>query len=850
MNKNEILNLIKNKTLFFDGGTGSVLQSLGLQPGELPEIWNITNPDKIIQLHYEYFLAGANIIKTNTFGANKNKFKETEFSLEEIVSSALNNAKKARQLIEDASLNSEFKNSPHLIALDIGPLGKLLEPLGDLSFNEAVNLFSETIKIGLQNGADLILIETMNDCYEAKAGIIACKEVIENLGSEFDVPIFVTTVYDESARSLTGTNIETMTTILEGLGVDALGMNCSLGPIQMKEFIKDFTENTNLPIIVNPNAGLPRSENGKTVYDISPEQFANIVSDFISNGVSIVGGCCGTTPEHIKLLVKKIYEKNLINKNKIDFFINQNTKEKNNSIKICSNTKVVKIGKEEIPALIGERINPTGKKRFKQALRENDIQYILQEGIKQEENECHILDVNVGLPEIDETKMMIDVIKELQSVTDLPLQIDTSNPETMKQALRFYNGKALINSVNGKQEVMEQIFPLVKKYGGTVVALTLDETGIPETAEGRIEIAKKILDTAQKFGIDKNEIIFDPLTMAVSSDDKAGIETLKCVKILTEEFNAKTILGISNISFGLPQREILTSSFFTMALTNGLSCAIMNPNSTEIMKAYNCFCTLSGKDSQCAKYINFAENILQQQTVLQQNISQQVSTQQNLQTNNSSLQNSTYQSDSIEYAIIKGLKEQTILKTKELLQTKTEIEIINEHLIPALDIVGKAFEQKKIYLPQLLMSAESVKAGFSIIKDNLIQSGKKEEPKGEVVIATVKGDIHDIGKNIVKVLLENYSFKVYDLGKDVEPQEIVNICVEKNIKFVGLSALMTTTVPAMEETIKLLKDKCPDCKVCVGGAVLTQEYADMIGADFYGKDALDTIKFAQKIFTT
>ena len=844
MKKNEILKLIKNQTLFFDGGTGSVLQSWGLQPGELPEIWNITNPDKIIQLHYEYFLAGANIIKTNTFGANKNKFKDSEFSLEEIVSSALNNAKKAKEKIEAESSNSEFKNSPHLIALDIGPLGKLLEPLGDLSFNEAVNLFSETIKIGLQNGADLILIETMNDCYEAKAGIIACKEVIENLGSEFDVPIIVTTVYDESARSLTGTNIETMTTILESLGVDGLGMNCSLGPIQMKEFIKDFTENTNLPIIVNPNAGLPRSENGKTVYDISPEQFANIVSEFISNGVSIVGGCCGTTPEHIKLLVKKLNEKKLINKNKIDFFINQKTKNESNknsnTIKICSNTKVAKIGKDEKPVLIGERINPTGKKRFKQALRENDIQYILQEGIKQEENGCHVLDVNVGLPEIDETKMMIDVIKELQSVTDLPLQIDTSNPETMEKALRIYNGKALINSVNGKQEVMEQIFPLVKKYGGTVVALTLDETGIPETTEGRIEIAKKILETAQKFGIDKNEIIFDPLTMAVSSDDKAGIETLKCVKILTEEFNAKTILGISNISFGLPQREILTSSFFTMALTNGLSCAIMNPNSTEIMKAYNSFCTLSGKDNQCTNYINFVENILQQ-PVTQTNI-----TQENKTTFNNSI---NLNSDTIEYAIIKGLKEQTILKTKELLQTKTEIEIINENLIPALDIVGKAFEQKKIYLPQLLMSAESVKAGFSIIKDNLIQSGKKEEPKGEVVIATVKGDIHDIGKNIVKVLLENYSFKVYDLGKDVEPQEIVNICVEKNIKFVGLSALMTTTVPAMEETIRLLKDKCPDCKVCVGGAVLTQEYADMIGADFYGKDALDTVKFAQKIFT-
>lgn len=851
MKKNEILELIKNQILFFDGGTGSVLQGIGLKPGELPETWNITNPEKIIKLHLDYFLSGCNIIKTNTFGANPNKFIDSKFNLEQIISSALQNAKYARSLIEDKSSEyskSEFANSPHLIALDIGPCGKLLEPLGDLSFENAVKLFSQTIEIGLKNGADLILIETMNDCYEAKSAIIAAKEVIEKLGNNYDVPIFVTTVYDETARSLTGSNIETMCTILEGLGVDALGMNCSLGPIQMKNFINDFTKNTKLPIIVNPNAGLPRSENGKTVYDISPQDFANIVSNFVANGVSIVGGCCGTTPEHIKLLVKKINEKNLINKNKIDFFINQKTEndinKNSNTSKICSNTKVVKIGKNEKPVLIGERINPTGKKRFKQALRENDIQYILQEGIKQEENGANILDVNVGLPEIDETKMMKNVIKELQSVTDLPLQIDTSNPDTMEQALRIYNGKALINSVNGKQEVMEKIFPLVKKYGGCVVALTLDENGIPETAEGRIEIAKKILTTAQKFGIDKNEIIFDPLTMAVSSDDKAGIETLKSVKNLTEKFNAKTILGISNISFGLPQREILTSTFFTMALTNGLSCAIMNPNSTEIIKAYNSFCTLSGKDNQCTQYINFAENILPQQ-----NIYQQISTQQNLQTNNSNLQTSNYKIDSIEYAIIKGLKEQTILKTKELLKEKSELQIINENLIPALDVVGKGFEQKKIYLPQLLMSAEAVKAGFSILKDNLISTGKEEEPKGEVVIATVKGDIHDIGKNIVKVLLENYSFKVYDLGKDVEPQSIVDLCIEKNIKLVGLSALMTTTVPAMEETIKLLKDTCPDCKVCVGGAVLTQEYANMIGASYYAKDALDTVKYAQNIFT-
>lgn len=836
MKKEKILDLIKNQVLFFDGGTGSVLQSMGLQPGELPETWNITNPDKIIKLHQDYFLSGANIIKTNTFGANSKKFDGTNYSLEQIISSALNNAKKARTLVEQS--NSEFSNDTHLIALDIGPCGKLIEPLGDISFEEAVKLFSETMEIGLLNGADLILIETMNDCYEAKSAIIAAKETIEKLGNDYDVPIFVTTVYDETGRSLTGTNIETMITILESLGVDALGMNCSLGPIQMKNFIKDFSKNTNLPIIVNPNAGLPRTKDGKTIYDILPEQFSEIVSDFIIEGASIIGGCCGTTPEHIKLLVQKTKEKKLLNKNNLS----QSFFEKTNTIKICSNTKIVKIGKDEKPVLIGERINPTGKKRFKQALRENDIQYILQEGIKQEENGANVLDVNVGLPEIDETKMMINVIKELQSVTDLPLQIDTSNPETMEQALRIYNGKALINSVNGKQEVMEQIFPLVKKYGGCVVALTLDENGIPEDCEGRIEIAKKILSTAKKYGIKKEEIIFDPLTMAVSSNDKAGIETLKAVKILSTELNANTILGISNISFGLPQREILTSTFFTMALTNGLTCAIMNPNSLEIMKAYNSFCTLSGKDKNCTDYISFAENIISKQPeILEQN---KINNQNSVTNQNSNSLNS----DTIEYAIIKGLKEQTVFKTKELLKTKTEIEIINENLIPALDIVGKGFEQKKIYLPQLLLSAEAVKAGFSILKDNLISSGRTEETKGEIILATVKGDIHDIGKNIVKVLLENYGFKVYDLGKDVEPQEIVNICVEKNIKFVGLSALMTTTVPAMEETIKLIKEKCLDCKVCVGGAVLTQEYSDMIGADFYAKDALDTVKFAQKIF--
>ena len=823
----DVRKYLGKRILFCDGGTGSVLQEMGLQPGELPENWNIEHSENIVELNYSYFKSGSNIVNTNTFGAFATKFSGIQsYRLEEIIEAAVKNANAARDRIEKEN------SDPHFIAFDIGSCGKLLKPLGDLSFDDAVLLFKKSFRIALAQDIDLILIETMNDVYEAKAAVIAAKEAMAE--TEVELPIFVTTVYDQDAKSLTGSSPEVMVAVLEGLGVTALGMNCSLGPEQMKPIVSRLTNAASLPVIVNPNAGLPRSENGKTVYDVSPERFAEIVSSFCEDGALVVGGCCGTTPEHIRLLVEKVRE--LENEGKI----RPEYPEDKNVTAITSCSRYVEFGKS--PVLIGERINPTGKKRFKEALRQNDIPYILNEGITQEAKGAQVLDVNVGLPEIDEVAMMETVVKELQGITELPLQLDTSDPVAMEKALRIYNGKPLVNSVNGKEEVMKAVFPLVKKYGGLVVALTLDEGGIPETSEGRIAIVEKIYKRAADFGIARKNIIIDPLAMAVSSDDKAALATLETVKYVKHVKNGNTILGVSNISFGLPLREIVTATFFTMAMQNGLSAAIMNPNSLEMMKAWTCFCMLSGYDAQCLRYISFAEKYseLQAQVSPAQNQGQK--------SDGAKKDSAPDESSGLKYAIIKGMKDNSRKEASILLETMDSLTVINSYIIPALDVVGKGFEEKKVYLPQLLMSAESAKYAFDVIKEKLEASGKVEEPKGSVVVATVKGDIHDIGKNIVKVLLENYSFKVIDLGKDVAPERIVDEVVAKKIRLVGLSALMTTTVPSMAETIKQLREKAPWCKVCVGGAVLTQEYADMIGADFYGKDAMETVKYAQKVF--
>ncbi len=779
-----IIEKIKSGITYFDGGAGTLLQSWGLKAGEYPENWNITNPDKIIEMHRMYLDAGTQIITSNTFGANRLKFD----NLEEIIGAAIANAKRA------------IEGYDAYVALDVGPLGKMLEPLGDLPFEKAVEIFSETIKIGTKAGADLVLIETMNDSYEAKAALLAAKE-------SCDLPVFVTCVYDETKKLMTGADPAAMIAMLEGLGADAIGMNCSLGPKQMTEIVPEFAKYSSVPIIVNPNAGLPRNENGKTVFDIDADEFSDIMCDIVKAGATIIGGCCGTTPDHIRKTVEKT--KNL------PFSL----PEKKNNTVVSSYTHAVEIG--NAPVIIGERINPTGKKRFKEALRQNDIGYILNEGLAQNKKGVSILDVNVGLPEINEPEMMVSVIKALQSVIDLPLQIDTVDVSAMEKAMRIYNGKALINSVNGKEESMKSVFPLIRKYGGVAIAVTLDENGIPDSAKGRVAIAEKIIVRASKYGIEPKDIIVDPLAMAVSSDSKSANITLEAVKILHEK-GIRTSLGVSNISFGLPSRADVNSVFYTMAMQNGLDCAIINPHSEEMMKAWHCFMALTGKDENCVDYIEFADSL-------------------------SPVQTSTVSVSSAELdaCIINGLKDQAGIAAAELLKTMAPMEIINTKIIPALNNVGKGFEEKKVYLPQLLMSAQAAKEAFDAIKAS-IPSG--EGKKGKTVIATVKGDIHDIGKNIVKVLLENYGFDVIDLGKDVPPEAVVDAVKSSGARLVGLSALMTTTVPAMEETIKLIRNEIPECKVMVGGAVMTEEYASMINADSYSSDAMGAVRYAESLF--
>lgn len=779
-----ILKKIKSSITYCDGGAGTLLQSWGLNAGEHPELWNITRPEKIIEMHRLYLEAGAQIITSCTFGANRLKFE----NLDEIITAAIRNAKTA------------CEGYDAFVALDIGPTGKMLEPLGDLSFEDAVSIFSESIRIGAHAGADLVLIETMNDSLEAKAAVIAAKE-------SCNLPIFITCVYDESKKLMTGADPEAMIAMLEGLGVDAIGINCSLGPRQMLEIVPEFIKNASIPVIVNPNAGLPRTENGKTVFDVNADEFSDIMCEIIRAGATIIGGCCGTTPEHIAKTVKKT--------SNLPFIL----PEKKNNTVISSYTHAVKIG--DIPVIIGERINPTGKKLFKEALRKNDINYILGEGLAQNKKGVSVLDVNVGLPEIDEPEMMVNVIKALQGVINLPLQIDTVDPVAMKKAMRIYNGKPLVNSVSGKDESIKAVFPLIKKYGGVVVAVTLDENGIPETANGRVEIAKKIIARAAEYGIDEKDIIVDPLAMAVSSDGNSANVTLDAVKIL-HDMGIKTSLGVSNISFGLPSRPDVNAVFYTMAMQNGLDCAIINPFSVEMMKAWHCFTALTGKDENCTDYIEFASALTPSE-------------------NTTAVKNDK----TLDGCIISGLKEQAGVAAAEMLKTVSPLEIIDTMIIPALNTVGKGFEEKKVYLPQLLMSAQAAKEAFDSIK-SAIPAG--ESKKGKIVIATVKGDIHDIGKNIVKVLLENYGYDVYDLGKDVAPETIADTIIKENIRLVGLSALMTTTVPAMEETIKLLRKAAPDCKVMVGGAVMTEEYAEMIGADSYGTDAMASVRYAEKIF--
>lgn len=784
---------IGKRILFFDGGMGTLLQEQGLQAGELPETWNLKNPEPIIQIHKAYLAAGADIILANTFGANRFKYGE---DLEKIVTAGVANAKKA---VAESGKKA-------YVALDIGSTGKLLKPMGTLDFEEAVGVFAEIIRVGEKAGADLILIETMSDTYELKAAVLAAKE-------NSTLPIMATVIFDESKKMLTGASPQVVVSLLEGLGVDALGINCGLGPKQMKEIVKELLKYASIPVIVNPNAGLPRSENGKTVFDVGAEEFAEDMEEIVIMGAWFAGGCCGTTPAHIQAMVEKCKE------------ITPVPIAPKNYTFVTSYSTAVELGGR--PVIIGERINPTGKSKFKQALRDHNIDYILEEGVKQEDSGAHILDVNVGLPEIDEAAMMETIVYELQSIMPIPLQIDTTNMEAMERALRIYNGKPMINSVNGKAEIMEQVFPLVKKYGGVVVGLALDEDGIPDTTEGRLAIAEKIYQTGEKYGISRKDIVIDALVMTMSTNNESAKITLDTVKEITAR-GGKTVLGVSNISFGLPQRELINAAFFTMAMNNGLSAGIINPNAKAMRQAYDTFCVLGGYDAQCMNYIeNYAvtdaPNAAAKPAAAKLNLTD---------------------------SIIKGLKDQAYRATEEELKTKEPMEIINGELVPALDVVGQGFEKGTMFLPQLLMSAEAAKAGFEAIRQYVQSHGEAQEKKATIVIATVKGDIHDIGKNIVKVLLENYGYEVIDLGKDVPPEKIVETVVDKHALLVGLSALMTTTVVNMEESIKELHKEAPWCKIMVGGAVLTQEYADMIGADFYGKDAMQSVYYAERLLNS
>ena len=794
---------LKSNTVILDGGMGTLLQQRGLAPGEHPERWNLSHPDVITDIHRAYFDAGSHVVCANTFGANLLKFDEAE--LDAIIAAAIANAR--------AAAASSTCAGEKFVALDVGPSGRLLRPLGDLDFEDAVALFAATVRLGVKHGADLVLIETMNDSYETKAALLAVKE-------NSDLPVIVTNAYGADGKLMTGASPEAMVAMLEGLGADMIGANCSLGPAQLRDVIGRLVDAASVPVAFKPNAGLPSIVDGKTVFDIDVAEFAREVAAMHAVGVRAVGGCCGTTPAYIAALSSALRDKKPL------------PVTKKNTTVISSYTHALCFG--ESPVLIGERINPTGKKRFKQALLEGDMGYVLEEGLRQQERGVHVLDVNVGIPDIDEAAVLQKTVCELQAVSDLPLQIDTADPRAMEAALRRYNGKAMINSVSGKQESMHAVFPLAKKYGGVIVALTLDEHGIPETAAGRVEIAERILREAERYGIDKRDIVFDTLAMTVSADTGAANATLGALSYIKNTLGVHTSLGVSNVSFGLPVRDAVNSVFFTMALTSGLSAAIMNPYSADMMKTYYAYRALKGLDPNCAAYIEAAQSFAAVSAA--PTATQQVS--QALGQSDSPLQN----------AVMKGLREQAAALTDTLLLQKEALEIVNSEIIPALNTMGKGFEEKRVYLPQLLMSAEAAKAAFEQIKAHVAKSGTRAANKGKIAIATVHGDIHDIGKNIVKLLLENYGYEVVDLGKDVQADRVLQTVREQNIRLVGLSALMTTTVPAMEQTIRLLHEQAPECRVMVGGAVLTREYAVQIGADAFAADAMEGVRYAEQIF--
>jgi 5-methyltetrahydrofolate--homocysteine methyltransferase len=784
---------------------GTMLQEGGMPMGAIPELYNLTEPERLIAIHRAYVEAGSDIIYSNTFGANRLKMQKTGKSVEALIRAGVANARKAC-----AGTNA-------LVALDIGPIGQLLEPLGTLTFDEAYDIFRQQVCAGAD--ADLIVIETMTDLYETKAAVLAAKE-------NSTKPVLVTMSFEANMRTFTGCTVASMALTLEGLGVDALGVNCSLGPKELYPVVEELCRWTTLPVIVKPNAGLPDPVTG--AFSVEPEDFAAALSDFAALGVRIFGGCCGTTPAHLKAAFEKL---------------DQTTPPIRTAPSIpaavCSATSVCTIDQ---PRMIGERINPTGKKRFQQALRENDISYILEQAMQQIDAGADILDVNVGLPGIDEKDMMVRTVKALQAVTDVPLQLDSTIPEVLEAALRVYNGKPIINSVNGEAESLQKILPLVKKYGAAVVGLTLDEKGIPPQADARFAIAQRILSRAEALGIPRRDVYIDCLTLTVSAEQTGARETLRAVHRVKEELGLKTVLGVSNISFGLPNREAVNRTFLTMALQNGLDLPILNPNIVSMAEAVRAYKVLTCIDENSMDFIAAYNNYVAPKVVAAPKASSAPK-----EGGGDAAAPSADSDNPLAYAMAHGLKEECAKLTGSLLETTDPMEIINHMLIPALDTAGSQFEQGKIFLPQLILTAGAAQAAFGVIRDVLAKSGNASVSKGKIVLATVKGDIHDIGKNIVKVLLENYGYTVIDLGRDVPCQDVVDAAIAHQVKLVGLSALMTTTLGSMEETIRLLNAQYPSCKTVVGGAVLTPEYAKQIHADFYAKDAKNTVDVAKRI---
>ena len=804
-----------------DGAMGTQLQQRGLQPGEIPELWNLTRPDDIVAIHRAYVEAGANIISTNTFGANPAKY-HGDAPLKDVISAAVANAR---------------TSGAEKVALDVGPTGKLLKPSGDFEFDAAYDAFAEQIRLGAEAGADLIFLETFADTYELKAALLAAKE-------NANLPIFASVSLSEDGKLLTGADVNTIAALFNALKPDACGFNCGLGPDKLLPFVKRLATRTNIPIIVKANAGLPKVVDGKTVFTVGPEEFAKDIAACIDAGATYVGGCCGTTPRHIAAVSDKV---KVISDNRKDDIrhLTLNTYRLTLPTVVSSYSRTVELPLND-SLVIGERINPTGKKKLREAYKQGDTGYILREAIAQVEAGAPILDVNAGVPGIDEPKVLRETVEAIQSITDTPLQIDTSDPVALENALRHYNGKAMINSVNAKEEVMSTVFPIVAKYGGVLVALTLDENGIPPTAEGRLALAKEMIDRGAKYGLTKDDFVIDVLCLAMSADPTSVPVILDSLRRIRAELGVRTVLGVSNISFGLPARPLLNATFYSLALEAGLTSAIINPLSVEMMTAYKSWRALTGRDEGCGEWIKSVEagTVGGSTSPVPPPASGAALTQPTTANNQQPTTN-----NQLTNAIVHGLRTDAAQHSRDALAAGTApVALIDGEIVPALEIVGKGFESGKLFLPQLLMAAEAASAAFDVIRAALEKAGNAAEPKGPIIIATVKGDIHDIGKNIVRALLENYGFKVIDMGKDVEPEAIVAKALETNCKLVGLSALMTTTVVYMKETIEKLNAADPSIKTFVGGAVLTPEYANEIGATYYAKDAMSSVRIAESVF--